>query len=583
MSSELPSQPKNTKPDGSTRMQTPPDSRDMPTEIFSLNDTPPIYETPVSAAKTTDTLVSLLAFQAPRNFQDRFEIKKCLGHGGYGTVYLVWDRHDQQHYALKLANVEKSKNKQHTVETFFKEAHQLRLLDHPGVVRVYEPDVTDDGYVYFLMDYMEGDTLKSKLDKHGPFNEKNAVKTVLEIAKILVYVHQKGIVHRDLKPANLLFDHQGNIHVADFGLALHDAQFGTGPDSCGTLTYMSPEQLNGKADIVNGTADIYSLGVILYELLLGAHPYRSSNSEQLRREIVDAQPRPIRQLNPNLPKPLEGIVSKAMAKSPQDRYQSAQDFVDALEEYINGPKIDPQSQAPAKSGSRLLSSLVMILVVFGIGYIVYQSQTPEQVVAVEESIQPTSNKFGPELTVYISDAANAEPHRLSQNELPFNASSKIAYIETTLTQPGIVYLFWIDVASKSPWHETALLDVDGKPNQLATTVRASNIEFVSEGSQQVLLACVSKVPKSREEIKSFLTELEKSKSELGTENIDSALWAKFCFDDKDSDPTKERKERGASQKKPKFVILKENEATIKKHFQDYYGLILKAEWQANKK
>lgn len=262
----------------------------------------------------------------------RYRVDRMLGEGSFGQVYLARDEKLDRDVAIKVLRLD-AETDQSDVEPYLEEARTLATLDHPNIVPVFDVGHADDGSPFVVSKLIEGSDLAALMRESRP-NLGEAMKTVAVVAEALHYAHTKGLVHRDIKPANILVDSKGVCYVCDFGLALKEEDFGTGPRLAGTPTYMSPEQARGDGHRVDGRADIYSLGVVMYELLTGRTPYRG-NEQQLIAQIAESDVRPPRQINDQIPMELENICLKVLSQRPQDRYTTAKDLADAIRDFLD--------------------------------------------------------------------------------------------------------------------------------------------------------------------------------------------------------------------------------------------------------
>ena len=265
----------------------------------------------------------------PRAF-GRYEVRRFLGQGGFGRVYVGYDAALEREVAIKVPLRALSGK---DVTLFLQEAKRLARLKHPGIVTVYDVGV-QDGRCFIVSDFVPGTSLRDWLRARRPTPEQ-AAEIVAAVADALDHAHNAGTIHRDVKPANIMIDESLRPILLDFGLALTEADpGGPSPIVVGTPAYMSPEQALGQGHRIDGRTDIYSLGVVLYAMLCGRRPFRAADVNELLRQVREDEPQPPRQVVRAIPRELERICLKAMSRAISGRYTTAGDLAEELRRAI---------------------------------------------------------------------------------------------------------------------------------------------------------------------------------------------------------------------------------------------------------
>ncbi len=266
---------------------------------------------------------------------ERYELRGLVGSGGMADVYLAHDEVLDRDVALKLLKAYYAKDEEF-VERFRREARSAAALANPYIVPIFDRGETEDGTYYIAMEYLSGGTLKERIKSRGALSPRTAVEVALQTAEALQAAHEKGIIHRDVKPDNILIAGSGHIKVADFGIArAADATtISHLGDILGSAKYMSPEQAAGEE--VGPTSDLYSLGVVLYEMLTGELPFEVDTPVDVPAKHAEKLPPYPREVNPEVSEALDAIVMRLLARDPKDRYRSAAELIEELRRVRDG-------------------------------------------------------------------------------------------------------------------------------------------------------------------------------------------------------------------------------------------------------
>src|SRR5215212_4603716 len=291
---------------------------------------------------------------SPQVLLDRYEVGRLLGVGGMAEVFEGRDRLLARRVAIKVP-LSQHAHDPDFAQRFRREAQAAASLSHPGVVAVYDTG-SENGTHFIVMEYVDGRTLKDVIRDEAPLYPDRAAEICADVCAALAAAHARGLVHRDVKPANIMLMPDGRVKLMDLGIA-RVAAGETATQTAtmlGTAQYLSPEQAQGQA--VDPRSDLYSLGCCLYEMLTGTVPFTGATPVAIAYRHVREDPTPPRQLNPDVPRPLEAITLKAMAKLPDNRYQTAAELHDDLERFRNGqpvqatPLMDPAATTQAIPG-----------------------------------------------------------------------------------------------------------------------------------------------------------------------------------------------------------------------------------------
>ena len=301
----------------------------------------------------SDTLIG-------RTFDTRYVIERKLGSGGMADVYLAEDQELGRRVALKLLDDRHASDEQF-VERFRREAQSAAGLNHPSIVSIFDRGYAEGTY-YIAMEYLDGRTLKELLVKNGPTPVPIAIDYARQILGALAFAHRNGIVHRDIKPHNIIVGRDGRLKVTDFGIARSGASQMTEAGSIvGTAQYLSPEQARGAP--VDQRSDLYSLGIVLYEMLTGKVPFTGDTPVEIAMKHLSQVPEPPSKLRPQVPHDLDAVVMRAIAKDPDQRYGSAEEMEADLARVARGVAVSPQTEeamTQVLSGAGISTAATMV-------------------------------------------------------------------------------------------------------------------------------------------------------------------------------------------------------------------------------
>lgn len=328
-----------------------------------------------------------------------FEVLQILGEGAFGSVFKAWDPQLERHVAVKV--LREGRETKDSAKQMLREARAAAGIKHPNIVKVHEVGPYKNSF-YIACELVDGISLSEWLKLYSPKQE-DIARLVIKICQGMQAAHEAGVIHRDLKPGNILMDHQNEPHVSDFGLAkrtnpneitvTHDGKI------LGTPSYMSPEQARGDGQGISHLTDVYSIGVVLYELLTGQRPFVATDSRTVMYRILTEDAKSPRSLNPAVSRDLERICLQAMEKDPQRRYQSAADLAADLERCLQGFPVRARRYGVLRKFSKLVlrnrvvSGAVAAVVIAGIFSAWQFLQPPDGAVRVVVATDPPADRL----------------------------------------------------------------------------------------------------------------------------------------------------------------------------------------------
>ena len=275
-----------------------------------------------------------------QKINDRYEIIKSIGEGGMANVYLAYDTILDRRVAVKVLRGDLS-NDEKFVRRFQREASSAANLSHPNIVEMYDVG-EDNGIYYIIMEYIEGKTLKQLIKKRGGVTLSEAIDIMLQITDGISEAHDRYIIHRDLKPQNIMIKEDGTIKITDFGIAtaLNATQLTQTNSVMGSVHYLPPEQASGKGSTIR--SDIYSMGILFYELLTGSLPFKGDNAVEIALKQMRDQIPSVRKKNPSIPQSVENIILRATAKNPKNRYSDSREMHADLLTVLNDDRVNEE-------------------------------------------------------------------------------------------------------------------------------------------------------------------------------------------------------------------------------------------------
>ena len=412
-------------------------------------------------------------------------IERFLGSGSFGEVYLATDTVHERQVALKVPAGRRFTSPD-AIEHFLEEARMARKLDHPTIVRALDVLRDDDGRPLIVMQFIDGQSLRERLDGRTVSRD-DAIQWLAQLAEAIDYAHRQGIVHRDLEPRNILIDDRDHSYISDFGLAIDEQSQDTrAGESAGSLAYMSPEQIRGESHWLDGRADIWALGVILYELLAGRRPFTARDVDHLADQILYREAKPLRQIDGEIPAELERICLKCLNKAVVDRYATAMDLADDLHRFhrsAEGGRIKYFSTSNPRFGAlfafaasafertSFLSALlgtVLVALLLGVltlgvaGNGSWRSHLPAaasnsatasggaagqasltQDVAIKDGLVVEDIRIAVWVPRGETDQRRGEINKTDSSASPLRVGDKIR-LSVFLSEPSFVYVLWLD-------------------------------------------------------------------------------------------------------------------------------------------
>ena len=432
-----------------------------------------------------------------QKINDRYEIIKTIGEGGMANVYLANDLILDRKVAIKVLRGDLS-NDEKFIRRFKREALSVSNLSHPNIVEVYDVG-EEDGNYYIVMEYIEGKTLKQLLQKRGALTLPEVIDIMSQLTDGLAHAHEAYIIHRDIKPQNIMIEDNGMIKITDFGIAmaLNSTQLTQTNSVMGSVHYLPPEQANGKGSTIK--SDIYSLGILMYELLTGSVPFKGDTAVEIALKHMKEKIPSIRKQNPTIPQSVENIVIKATAKNPEKRIVFEYPENDLEETKVIAPIKEPKKVvekpeepkeeeiiSEEKSKNKLpiilAAVLLVILIALSIIYLVISNHDVKEVkvpdvegLTTEEAIKELK-KYGLAYTTKSEENEEIEEGKVIRTE-PKKGSTKVKGSTVTIIESiGKEFLVLEDYTGQNYYEIKGKLEAKG----IKTEMKTKTVENASE-------------------------------------------------------------------------------------------------------
>lgn len=379
-----------------------------------------------------------------KRLSDRYKILHAIGGGGMANVYLAHDIILDRDVAVKILRIDLA-DESNLIRRFQREAQSATSLVHPNIVSVYDVGEENDLH-YIVMEHVDGMDLKQYIHENHPISYEKAVDIMLQIVSAVAIAHQHHIIHRDLKPQNILIDHDGVVKITDFGIAmaLSETSITQTNSLLGSVHYLSPEQARGG--MATQKSDIYSLGIVLYELLTGKVPFDGESAVSIAIKHLQADIPSAREQNPEIPQSLENIIIKATAKDPFLRYQNAEEMEKDLQTCLNKDRLnEPKYVFPTDDGDTKAIPII----------------------ATKDTMQNLDKTIVPEGKVAAAEVVPEE--KKDKKKKKMSKKKKIALIVSSVIIIFIIGILLLWLLGKSP-DEVAVPDVSGKTEDQAVAL-----------------------------------------------------------------------------------------------------------------